>query len=179
MLDASSMTDPYYRNQLEKFRLLHDIMMKYYYAGNRLVAMPDPVMRDVELIAGGCHGYAAQKARSIMRTLYDREIANDFVCNHYATLTFKNGTELRHRSAYTYTIHPNPVKDQLEITGYDASVVSGTVSIYDVLGTAVIHQTLNQHTTMIDVSALPSGTYIYKITDGKKLIQTDKFIKLK
>lgn len=67
-------------------------------------------------------------------------------------------------SAGQFGVYPNPVtKDYLYIT----SKISGVknISIFDVLGKAVLNTTLNSD--RLDISELNSGVYILKIEQGK------------
>ncbi|MBF6607651.1 MAG: fibronectin type III domain-containing protein [Flavobacterium sp.] len=72
-------------------------------------------------------------------------------------------------STDTFTIdafdyYPNPVKDVLRVKH---SGIISAISVFNVLGQQVIIQNINATESSVDMSALPSGTYIVKATaDG-------------
>jgi len=70
-------------------------------------------------------------------------------------------------------VYPNPVKDKLRLS-FDSAISS--VNIYNLLGQEVIAQKVGANEATIEVSHLPSGTYIVKAIAGDK-IMTVKVIK--
>ena len=64
---------------------------------------------------------------------------------------------------YTLKAYPNPVKDSLTIA-FEHGI--STISIYNLVGQEVIAKVINANETMIDVAALPSGTYLVKVYSG-------------
>jgi hypothetical protein len=69
--------------------------------------------------------------------------------------------------------YPNPVKDVLNLSF--GRTVSG-VSVYNLLGQEVLSKTLDSNEAQVDLSALPSGTYVVK-ANAEGEIMTIKVIK--
>lgn len=70
----------------------------------------------------------------------------------------------------TINLWPNPVKNQLNITGVEAFEGQAEVKVYDLSGRLVLSSTkdsTSQNTIQINTSSLSTGTYLVKITDGK------------
>lgn len=72
-----------------------------------------------------------------------------------------------------FVLYPNPVTDILNIS-FDKEI--STVSIFNLIGQEVITNFLNKKVGILDVSNLPSGTYIVKVT-ADNFVKTLKFIK--
>ena len=72
-------------------------------------------------------------------------------------------------------IYPNPVNDQLRIMNYELGI--DAIKIYDMLGNEIIRKSQISNLKSIDVSYLPSGTYILEII-SKDSKTYKKFIKL-
>jgi serine protease AprX len=69
--------------------------------------------------------------------------------------------------------YPNPVDQQLYIETL-ASTGPMTIAVYDIQGRLMLQQHWNTDgalVTKVDVSALPSGFYVYKISNGVKIFQ--------
>ncbi|MGV3460359.1 MAG: choice-of-anchor J domain-containing protein [Flavobacterium sp.] len=62
-----------------------------------------------------------------------------------------------------FTYYPNPVKDKLNLSYTDTI---NSVAVYNILGQAVITSAVNQNETSIDMSRLPAGNYIVKVSAG-------------
>jgi len=71
-------------------------------------------------------------------------------------------------------VYPNPASNRINITNPMLDGESGSVKIYTVTGTKVLEQPANssEKNITLDVSALASGTYIYKVNN-----HSGKFIK--
>ena len=76
-----------------------------------------------------------------------------------------------------FYIYPNPVRDLLRIGSNDNALLVSEIAIISLDG-RLLSQQNQQGTTgnTIDVSALPSGLYLCKVTSGSE-IQTIKFLK--
>ncbi|MBY0486495.1 MAG: T9SS type A sorting domain-containing protein [Flavobacteriaceae bacterium] len=72
-----------------------------------------------------------------------------------------------------FTYYPNPVKDVLNLS-YSQSITK--VQIINLLGQEVILKSVNATESQIDMSRLPSGTYLVKVTSDNQ-IKTIKVIK--
>lgn len=64
-------------------------------------------------------------------------------------------------AAESFSVYPNPVKDILNIS---SKVAVDKVIVYDVLGRKVLQETPGKISPAIDMSTLPSGTYMVKVT---------------
>ena len=73
----------------------------------------------------------------------------------------------------SFTAYPNPVKDKLNVR-FVENITSAT--IYNILGQEVIVNNINKTEDQIDMSHLPTGTYLVKVVSGSKT-QTIKVIK--
>lgn len=71
-------------------------------------------------------------------------------------------TSVEENSSVGYSMYPNPTTDRFQIKGF-----SGLVQITDVLGKSVLSTSLRDGETL-DISALPSGTYI--VTAGQTFL---------
>jgi hypothetical protein len=73
----------------------------------------------------------------------------------------------------TFEFYPNPVKDILNIS-YIKNISS--VAVFNLLGQSVLNKTVDSRQSKVDMSPLPSGTYMVKVT-ADNLIKTMKVIK--
>jgi hypothetical protein len=69
-------------------------------------------------------------------------------------------------------IFPNPVTNILNIKGFELAAVQ----VYSISGTMMISETAS-YSNRLDVSNLPDGIYIIKMTDVKGRVAIDKFLK--
>ena len=86
------------------------------------------------------------------------------VCPNLATDTFDNAN---------FTYRPNPVVDVLNLE-YNKAITN--VSVYNLVGQQVIAKTVNANMSQVDMSALPSGTYMVKVTSNNE-VKTIKVVK--
>ena len=73
------------------------------------------------------------------------------------------------------SLYPNPVIDEIHLT-LPASYETGQIDIYNMIGSKVYSQSVSRDKTF-DLSALQSGLYVARISEGGKLIATRKFTK--
>ncbi len=71
--------------------------------------------------------------------------------------------------------YPDPAAEKLTIE-LSQKVKHASFNVYSVQGKILNKFSLTQMKSTISVSALPSGTYYYKLTDGKNTINTGSFI---
>ncbi|MDA9128390.1 T9SS type A sorting domain-containing protein, partial [Flavobacteriaceae bacterium] len=91
--------------------------------------------------------------------------SNCFDVNTLITNTFENPLRIR--------VHPNPVKDNVSIT-FDRAYQNINVEVYSMLGQLIedVNKT-NSIDLDVDMSNIPSGNYILRISaDGKTLSKT-------
>ncbi|MCD6069069.1 MAG: hypothetical protein K0S33_3895 [Bacteroidetes bacterium] len=76
-------------------------------------------------------------------------------------------------------IYPNPFTASITILAKDiAQPDQAELSIYNVLGEAVIHTFLTGPSTTIETGLLPAGVYTYKLIGSNQLIQSGRVISL-
>jgi hypothetical protein len=84
------------------------------------------------------------------------------------------------KSIYNFTISPNPAQYSLNIQFQKPVTGKITYSLMDMQGRKLIHQTNEERSTItkktIDISDLPSGTYILELSTLKEKI-TQKVVK--
>ncbi|MBC7862450.1 MAG: DUF3494 domain-containing protein [Bacteroidia bacterium] len=74
-------------------------------------------------------------------------------------------------------IYPNPFSASASIYLNDLSQLNNCVlTIYNVLGEAVISTTITKQLTVIETSSFPSGIYFYKIMTNSTTIQSGKLV---
>lgn len=101
-----------------------------------------------------------------------------------AIITPANCTTLENQdltaSNQTVSIYPNPFDQFTTIKIEGSNQLNGTVlRIYDVLGAEVMNTIISNPTTVIDTSTLPSGLYLYYVTNNDNTIQSGKMISQK
>ncbi len=90
-------------------------------------------------------------------------------------ITHING-EPSDQKAKEIILYPNPATTELTIQKA-VQVGNCNVEFYNIEGKKVFYQNLTNSTTKIDISSLQKGSYIYKITDNSKIIESGKWIK--
>jgi len=76
----------------------------------------------------------------------------------------------------SFTLFPNPADDQVTISFNQEGKF--TVEFYTILGKLVQIETITNSGQVINISSLNSGMYLYRIKDGRNIIQTGKIIRL-
>jgi len=75
------------------------------------------------------------------------------------------------------SFYPNPFSSAATITLKDASNTNKyKLTIYNVLGKAVLNTSITKQTTTLETSQLNSGIYFYKVSNNDKIIQSGKLI---
>ncbi len=85
------------------------------------------------------------------------------------------GIEEIHKAVIS--IYPNPVVDKLVITLTSTQMQGSKFNIYDALGKLVSTQELKLQTTVIDMSNLASGVYMYQVEHKQSKFAQGKLIK--
>ena len=71
----------------------------------------------------------------------------------------------------------NPSSSTITVSVSDASKISNyNLKIYTLLGTEVVNENILSQTTTLNVSALSTGIYIYKVIENNNLVQSGKLI---
>jgi len=90
-------------------------------------------------------------------------------------LVFASATGIANQSNLEITVGPNPATDHLIIN--NTMINRGTFLLFDVTGRIVSERKFDGISTVIDLSELPLGLYLYSISDEKNtVIKTDKII---
>lgn len=75
------------------------------------------------------------------------------------------------------TLYPNPFQGQLNIRlSETAAAASATLLLYNSMGALVRSNTLTEANTQLNVSQLPAGIYIYRLSQHGKLLQSGRLI---
>lgn len=75
------------------------------------------------------------------------------------------------------TIYPNPFRNSATIEIHDSSPMNTSeLRIYNLAGVEVFSKIINNHSTTINTSNLPSGMYFYRVIGSDKTISTGKII---
>ncbi len=75
-----------------------------------------------------------------------------------------------HTAVNNVRVYPNPVVNELTIDGAKGL----DVAIYDVVGKEILHSAITSERQVLDISALPNGTYIVQLIDkqtGMKVVR--------
>jgi hypothetical protein len=76
------------------------------------------------------------------------------------------------------TLFPNPVQDNLLVTIGEYIPERGYIEIYNLSGQQIHKQRAYYGHNNVDMSAMVSGTYVLRITDGDVLIKEEKVVKM-
>lgn len=85
----------------------------------------------------------------------------------------QTAADARGQQEFTPSFYPNPATDQLQIHGQEGL----QVQILDLTGRQRLNRTLDGVLQTLDISVLPSGSYIIQYFDGKQ-IKSERFLKL-
>jgi hypothetical protein len=113
---------------------------------------------------------------TLTKTADDASLVDDGWNDQVSSLVISANTTFLKQSEQEragITVYPNPIAGQLMIRSF-APLTEGSFTISNANGAEVKTGPLAGNT--VDVSALPPGAYIIRITDGKQQVQT-RFIK--
>ncbi|MCD4731615.1 MAG: T9SS type A sorting domain-containing protein [Bacteroidales bacterium] len=83
----------------------------------------------------------------------------------------------QHKSPVSFTCSPNPANDKLKISFANQSDKEKQIGVYDMAGNQVLSENTLDPFITLEISDLPSSTYLIQITDGINL-SSKKFIKV-
>ena len=107
----------------------------------------------------------------------------------YAVIVSKNGcsdtsackgvvitniTTLKRNNDILIKVYPNPTNN---IIHFETNLAEGILEIYNIFGAIVTTKNINTFITTVEVDNLPSGSFIYKITDKSNNTIVGRFIK--
>jgi hypothetical protein len=75
------------------------------------------------------------------------------------------------------SIYPNPVEDVLRIELPVLELGTKEVEVFNSIGQTILRSSFSSLETSLDISALTKGIYFVKVSEGKKVLATDKLIK--
>lgn len=77
----------------------------------------------------------------------------------------------------TVTFAPNPFSNTITVSMNDASAAQNLeFTLYTVLGEEILNTTLVQSSTTINTSIVPSGIYLYRVSENGIVVQTGRVI---
>ena len=76
------------------------------------------------------------------------------------------------------TVFPNPVENLTRVAFHDYLPQAAMIRIYDQSGRLVTTQALGGVTTLVDLSGLLPGLYLYEVYDGREKIGSGKVVKV-
>jgi hypothetical protein len=89
----------------------------------------------------------------------------------YAQTMVTVGNNYVSASDKTFLVYPNPANDQVIIDFADFSTEYNTVvELLNVDGKLLLSQCVSKRKTQLDISALPSGIYVLRVTDNKSVV---------
>ena len=95
--------------------------------------------------------------------------------NYHATVNACTPNGITELEAASISIYPNPVRNELTVD-LPQNLDNGRLEIYNLIGSKVYSQPLTG-TKAFDVSALETGIYMARISEGGRLLSTKKFTK--
>ena len=96
-----------------------------------------------------------------------------YICDYIYTYIPINSNGINTAKSQTFNVVPNPAKDMVSI---ECNTLSETdVQVVDVMGRVVMTATVSSSNTMLDISALPTGTYILRLLT-KEGIKVSKLV---
>ncbi len=91
--------------------------------------------------------------------------------------TFTTGIgELLPPSSSIIKVYPNPAKDKITVSIKEYTGKGGSISLQSIEGKLLKQQSVKTETTSVDMSGLPSGTYLLQYEDGE-VCETVKVVK--
>jgi hypothetical protein len=102
--------------------------------------------------------------------------ANPFIDHpEYVDMIWGSGMGILSQSANDFEMYPNPVSgDQLQIRFSTDGKFQ--LEIYSLLGKVVLKENLDERESFVNISALPTGVYLVKIS-GEKAVMAKKLIR--
>lgn len=89
-------------------------------------------------------------------------------------VTITNIAVLNHKTSIVVNAYPNPTNN---IIHFETNLTEGTIEIYNIFGALITTKIINSSITFVDTENLPSGNFIYKITDKSNNTIVGRFIK--
>jgi uncharacterized repeat protein (TIGR01451 family) len=122
------------------------------------------------------YSFTDVKAATVANTLYYRlkQVDLDGTTNYTPVQVVRFGQS---PAAPELTLYPNPATDVLHLT-LTAAVQKGQVTVYSMTGALVLSKALDSNLgATLDVTKLPQGAYLLKVTGENGVQQTRRFVK--
>ncbi|MEI6348729.1 MAG: ice-binding family protein [Bacteroidota bacterium] len=89
----------------------------------------------------------------------------------------KIGSLDRANSTKTFSVYPNPFSTRINVMiATNTEVNNAVIKIYNILGEEVMVKKITKQLTTLETNNLPSGIYLYTISDNSRTIQSGKLI---
>lgn len=118
--------------------------------------------------------YTTRTIKPYKTANYKVEIIDSAGCSSITNNLFVSTIGINNLLSKGIKIYPNPVKNQLTISGLPKGSIT-TISITDIIGKTVYISTVKDETETINVSGLNKGIYLIKISQGEQSV-TKKII---
>lgn len=90
----------------------------------------------------------------------------------YRCIQYTNTSVQDQSKEETFSIFPNPAKEELKINISNKNFIEGsTIIIYNVLGTSIYEKKITSLNSTFDLSGIPSGIYYVKISGNNNCIK--------
>ncbi|MDR0969100.1 MAG: T9SS type A sorting domain-containing protein [Lentimicrobiaceae bacterium] len=107
-------------------------------------------------------------------TNYNCFDVTQLVIKKFDSRAFNSIDEAHANNLKVALVYPNPGKNEMLVR---TTLENATVELYDLQGKLIVKQSLNDKITTINASEWQSGTYLYKIVQNEKVIESGKWIK--
>jgi len=120
------------------------------------------------------HTYLENGAYRVCQTV-SNSYSSDTTCD---TLYLGVSSLQKTEQARHITIFPNPAEDYIRVAIHDYIPQSASIRVYDQRGSLTMTATLDRAATLINVSALATGVYVYEVYDETIRISSGKIVKI-
>jgi len=129
--------------------------------------MPDTIC----MLLLSCAGYSASNMFGSVGTVGSSALFDDIT----VTGVFPWGVENMLTQNLSLSVSPNPASDHINIT-LEKAIQDGRFEIYNLQGRLVGKYMVNDVNARVDISALPSGMYYYRMSKDNTSLGTGSFI---
>ena len=120
------------------------------------------------------HSYTEDGVYEVCQTVSNR-FSNDTSCD---TLYLGVSAIGEHTTERNITLFPNPVEDLTRVAMHDYLPQQAVMKVYSHNGTLVQQEQLLGVVSLVDLSSLEAGVYVYEIWDGRQLLKVGKVVKI-
>jgi len=80
-------------------------------------------------------------------------------------------------TASKLNVYPNPVVNQCTVKMESFDGTSRKLEVFNMMGQLETSQVLNQESTIVDLSSLPQGIYMFRVTEDNKILSQKRVVK--